>query len=208
MPKPIGRGIVRLVFAALVSFAAAGAAIASPPAVDAAEPPPAAEAAAGEPLAACLPKKGQRKRDIDEFCLLREERIGSLYIGLGEKEALAAIPCPVNKGKETYLAATGDYGQKWSFPACGVELDMVSGAKGGPKTITAIVVSQPSTLVTSRGIGIGASEDDVLGAYQPFLDRSTTRRGRTIVAGSIYGGLIVSLAQGKVNEIFLGAVAE
>lgn len=203
MPKRIGWFVCCALSAWLLASASAPA---SATTADKAETT--AAAAGDDALAACLPQKGQKKRDFDEFCLLREERVGSLHIGLGEKDALAAIPCPVSKGKVVDLAATGDYGQKWSFPACGIELDMVSSSKGGPKTIAAIVIAQPSSLVTSRGIGIDASEEDVLAAYQPFLDRGATRRGKTIVAGSIYGGLIISLAQGKVTEIFLGAVAE
>jgi hypothetical protein len=203
MPKQFDWALHRLlaatIFAAWTVVAAA------------AEPSPtggAASAAGDDPLAKCLPPKGVKKRDLDEFCLLREERIGTLYIGLGEKEAVAAIPCPVSRGKETFLAATDDWGQKLSFPACGIELDVVSTTKGGAKSVTAIVVSQPSQLATSRGIRVNSPEDEVIAAYQPFLDRSATRRGKTIVAGSIYGGLIISIAQGKVSEIFLGAVAE
>jgi hypothetical protein len=203
MPKRSDRALHRLL--AVAVFAAWTAAAVG------AEPSPTgtgAAASADDPLTKCLPQKGVKKRDLDEFCLLREERIGPLYIGLGEKEAVAAIPCPVSRGKETFLAATDDWGQKLSFPACGIELDVVSTAKGGAKSVTAIVASQPSQLATSRGIRVGSSEDEVMAAYQPFLDRSATRRGKTIVAGSIYGGLIISIAQGKVSEIFLGAVAE
>lgn len=202
MPKRSDRALHRCLFVAILAAWAAAAGAELSPAIAAA--PPADE----DPLAKCVPQKGVKKRDIDEFCLLREERIGPLYIGLGEKEAVAAIPCPVSRGKETFLAATDDWGQKLSFPACGIELDVVSTAKGGAKSVTAIVVSQPSQLATSRGIRVGSTEDEVITAYQPFLDRGATRRGKTIVAGSIYGGLIVSIAQGKVSEIFLGAVAE
>ncbi len=202
MPKRADRASRRLL-AAVVSVWAAAATAAEPSATATAE-----FAAADDPLAQCVPQKGVKKRDLDEFCLLREERIGPLYIGLGEKDAVAAIPCPVSKGKESFLEATDDWGQKLSFPACGIELDMVSSTKGGSKSITAIVVSQPSELATSRGIRVGSTEDEVMTAYQPFLDRSATRRGKTVVAGSIYGGLIISIAQGKVSEIFLGAVAE
>ncbi|MFO1129036.1 MAG: hypothetical protein U1E66_11470 [Rhodospirillales bacterium] len=203
MPKRTGRALQGVIVAATVVLAWTAAAAAAAEPVSPAEPVVAEDA-----LAQCLPQKGVKKRDLDEFCLLREERIGPLHIGLGEKEAIAAIPCPVSRGKETFLEATDDYGQKLSFPACGVELDVVSSGKGEAKSVTAIVISQPSQLATSRGIRVGSSEEEVLEAYQPFLDRSATRRGKTIVAGSIYGGLIISIAQGKVSEIFLGAVAE
>ncbi|MFO1152435.1 MAG: hypothetical protein U1E42_02050 [Rhodospirillales bacterium] len=203
MPRRSDRALRRLLAVAVFLASTAVATAADPPENVASSP-----AASEDALAKCIPQKGVKKRDLDEFCLLREERIGPLHIGLGEKEAIAAIPCPVSRGKEAFLEATDDWGQKLSFPACGIELDMVSSSKGGTKSVTAIVISQPSELATSRGIRVGTSEDEVLAAYQPFLDRSATRRGKTIVAGSIYGGLIISLAQGKVSEIFLGAVAE
>lgn len=174
-------------------------------------PPSSADApTAADPLAECLaPGKSGRKTFIeDEFCLLRMERLGTLSIGIGEKEALAALPCPVSKGKEEFSEATSDYNQKWSFPACGVNLTMASSAKGGPKVVTSIVIFAPSTLATTRGIHIGSTEEEVLAAYAPFVDRGAGQRGKTIVAGSIYGGMIISIADSKVSEIFLGAAAE
>ncbi len=85
---------------------------------------------------------------------------------------------------------------------------MAASSKRGPKVVTSIVVASPSTLTTSKGIQIGSTEEEVLTAYAPFLDRGASRRGKTVVAGSIYGGLIISIADGKVSEIFLGAAAE
>lgn len=187
-------------FAAPVSAAAEEAA---PPA------PPAATTAA-EPLAECLEasKSGRKRAVDDEFCLLRYERIGPLSIGIGQKEVMSALSCPVTKGKDTFSEATGDYTQKWSFPDCGINIEMVSSGKGGAKVVATIVAFAPSAFATSTGIHIGSTEEEVLTAYGPFLDRGATRRGKTIVAGSIYGGLIISIAGGVVSEIFLGAAAE
>lgn len=173
-------------------------------------PPADAAAANPDPLAECLAtsKSGRKQTTDDEFCLMRLEHLGALSIGIGEKDALAALNCPVSRGKDLFSEATGDYTQKWSFPACGVDLTMTASSKRGPKVVTSIVVAAPSTLATSKGIHIGSTEDEVLTAYGPFLDRGASRRGKTVVAGSIYGGLIVSIADGKVSEIFLGAAAE
>jgi hypothetical protein len=202
--QPRRLGMILLAAALLATPARA----ADPPAV---EPATSADPATPpDPLAECLaPTKSGRKPAIeDEFCLLRLERIGHLSIGIGEKEAIAALSCPVSKGKNAFSDATGDYDQKWSFPACGVDLTMSSSSRSGPKVVTAIVVAAPSTLTTTKGIGIGSTEEEVLAAYGPLLDRGATRRGKTVVAGSIYGGMIISIAEGKVSEIFLGAIAE
>jgi hypothetical protein len=67
---------------------------------------------------------------------------------------------------------------------------MSSSAKGGPKVVRNIVAVAPSRLATSTGIYVGSTEDDILTAYGPFLDRESTQSGKMIVAGSIYGGLM------------------
>jgi hypothetical protein len=184
--------------------------LAAPALAEEAPPPGPAAAAPAGPLAECLDtsESGHKQAIEDEFCLESHERIGSLSIGLGQKQVMAALSCPVSKGKEEFWDATADYNQPWSFPACGITLNMTSSAKGGPKVVRNIEAVAPSRLATSTGIHVGSTEDEVLTAYGPFLDRESTERGRTIVAGSIYGGLIVSITNGRVSEIFLGAAAE
>jgi hypothetical protein len=183
--------------------------LATPAFAEEASPPGPAPAAPPEPLAECLDtsKSGRKQAVEDEFCLESHERIGPLSVELGQKQVMAALPCPVTKGKEVYWDATGDYNQKWSFPACGIILDMISSAKGGPKVVGNIVAVAPSRLATSTGIHIGSTEEEVLTAYGPFLDREETHRGKTIVAGSLYGGLIFDITNGRVSKIFLGAVS-
>jgi hypothetical protein len=67
---------------------------------------------------------------------------------------------------------------------------MTSSAKGGPKVVRNIVAVAPSRLATSTEIHVGSTEDEVLTACGPFLDRESTQSGKMIVAGSIYGGLM------------------
>lgn len=144
----------------------------------------------------------------DEFALLKSERIGSLRIELPETAVLKIIPCSLKRGPETLWGADGLYHQKWDYAACGISLDMVSEKKGGRKTIASIKAVAPSTLRTGKGIGIGSSEQDVMKAYQNTINMDDSVPGKTVVAGSIYGGLIFSLKNGRVTSLFLGAAAE
>ena len=144
----------------------------------------------------------------DPFPLLKEERLGDLRLDMTEQEVRAKIPGKPKKGREEYDAAIADFVQKWDYPAGGVSLDMSSAAKGGKKTILAILIKSPSLLKTKRGIGIGSTEQEVAAAYGDCQDKEMSETGRSFVAGSIYGGLIFSFEKGRVTSIFLGAGAE
>ena len=144
----------------------------------------------------------------DEFALFREERIGNLHIGISKTEVNKKIHCALKRGSDKLWGADGLYHQKWEYAGCGINLDMVSEKKGGPKSAGSITVVGPSTLSTKKGIRIGSMEQEVMEAYKPYWNREDSERGRTFVAGSIYGGLIFSFESGKVSAIFLGAAAE
>lgn len=144
----------------------------------------------------------------DDLALLKSEQIGGLRIDLSETEVVKIVPCSLKRSPETLWGADGLYHQKWVSAACGITLDMVSEKKGGRKTIASIKAVAPSTLRTGKGIGIGSSEQDVMKAYQNTINMDDSVPGKTVVAGSIYGGLIFSLKNGGVTSLFLGAAAE
>jgi hypothetical protein len=138
-----------------------------------------------------------------------KERIGELRLGLPEKDLQGIVPCAPSKLKEIYEGATGDYVQTWKYPECGIVLKMSSAKRGGAKQIASITITRPSTLQTSKSVGIGSTEKDVLEAYGRYKDRDgATSKGKRFVAGSIFDGLIFDLKDGKVTGIFLGAAAE
>lgn len=144
----------------------------------------------------------------NDFSLLKEERIGALHIGLSEKEVGKAINCVLKRGPEELWAADGAYHQKWRYTDCGITLDMVSEKKGGPKSIESITLLKPAKLSTKRGIRIGSSEQEVMNAYKSYWNKGDSKHFGRFVAGSIYGGLILTIKDGKVSSIFLGAAAE
>lgn len=135
------------------------------------------------------------------------ERIGALRLSQSEADAKKAVTCPLTAGKETKWEADGSWHQDWHF-ACGVDLGMVSERKGGKKTVESIKISGHSDLKTSRGIGLGASEQDVTKAYGKEWSKEESQMPDLFVAGSLYGGVMFTFKGRHVSEIFVGAAAE
>ena len=137
-----------------------------------------------------------------------QERLGKLQLGLGEKEVKQIISGKPQLGREELWGADGQYHQEWRYPAAGITLGMASEKKGGPKSVFSITITSPSTLQTQRGIGIGSTEAEVATAYGAFRNAEDSKPGEVLVAGSIFGGAMFHLQQGKVSRIFIGAAAE
>lgn len=74
-------------------------------------------------------------------------------------------------------------------------------------SIFSVGVNESSSSKTSRGIGIGSTAEEVRRAYSGLVNAEESNDS-TIIAGSVYGGLIFTLRNGKVIEIFMGAAAE
>lgn len=140
--------------------------------------------------------------------ILAEERIGSLRIGLSEGDLMKATSCDFKHGRENRWGADGMYHQTWQCRSCGLNLGMVSDKRGGKKAIKSIAFTAPCALVTARGIRIGSTEQEVRNAYKKDWNREDSALSVGFVAGSIYGGIVFQLQNGKVNRIFLGASAE
>lgn len=156
---------------------------------------------------------------IDNWNLMKEEHLGELRLSLPEQEIPKILSCRPKRGPEQQSWVDGAYHQVWSYPDCGVVLDMVSERKGGPKSIDGIEVTSPSKLKTLRGIGIGSSEKEAVEAYRRYQNLDTyiserekknkeRKKGDDLVAGSVYGGLFFSFKNGRVSRIFIGAIAE
>lgn len=138
-----------------------------------------------------------------------KERIGTLHLGMAAAKVGSAVTCPVQKLRERFEAATGEYVQNWRMPACGLEFKMSAPRRKGPQTVAAITVTAPSKLATSRGIHIGSTEAEVQAAYGDVRDEEgMSEAGRNFVVGSIYGGLMFDFENGLVKDMFLGAAAE
>jgi hypothetical protein len=135
---------------------------------------------------------------------MEKETLGKLRINMPEKTLIELMGKPQSKGKQEMWEAIGERVQSWNYPAQGLQFNM----SGSPKTILSMTAQAPCKLATSRGIGIGSSEADVLKAYRSFEDKENSQRGKIFVAGSIYGGVTFHFDHGKVRQIFFGAAAE
>lgn len=100
----------------------------------------------------------------------------------------------------------------WTWPAAGVSLSMAMA--GDQAAVHSISIASPSTLTTSRGIGIGASRAEVERVYAEHLgkgreaDEPDYTSPEQLIVGSIYGGTFFGFHDGKVDSIFVGAGAE
>lgn len=140
--------------------------------------------------------------------MFEDESLGKLKLGQSADVAVKFLGKPESKGKEVHWEAIGDWVQEWHFPKQGVTLAMNSRKKGGEKTVFSITAEAPSNLATSRGITIGSSEADLTKAYRDVWNKEESEPGKSFVAGSLYGGAIFTIKNGKVAQIFIGAAAE
>jgi hypothetical protein len=136
------------------------------------------------------------------------ESLGKITLGQKEAALLQLLGKPGSKGKETLWEATGDWVEEWKFPAHGLDVAMASRKKGGAKTVASITATSNCKLATARGIAVGSSLAAVRKAYGEVESKAESRPGESFVAGSIYGGVIFTLKNGKVTGIFIGAAAE
>ncbi|MBL9115605.1 MAG: hypothetical protein JNJ83_11415 [Verrucomicrobiaceae bacterium] len=141
--------------------------------------------------------------------LLAKESLGGLQLGMSEK-ALAPFlgKAAVSKSESVLEGATGEYIQTWECKEKGLTLRMSSGEKKkGPKTVSAFTAHGKCTLATVKGIKLGSKKAEVVKAYGKVEDKEMSSP-TSFVAGSIYGGIIFTIKDGKVSEIFFGAAAE
>ncbi len=140
---------------------------------------------------------------------LASERIGGLGLGAAAATVAAAVPgCRWTHGTERFWPADALHHQNWDSTGCGLRLDMVAEQAGGPQRVGSIRLTPPSPLRTSRGVGIGSTEAEVRRAYGREWNAEDSRQAGAFVAGSLYGGLVVTFRQGRVVSLFLGAAAE
>lgn len=136
------------------------------------------------------------------------DTLGKLALGQKAEEVTKLLGKPESKGVNTHWEAIGEWVQELHYPAQGLDIKVSSEAKAGPQKVLMISATAPSTLATGRGIKIGSTEAEVKKAYKDVLNVEESEAGKSLVAGSVYGGVIFTLTKGKVSEIFIGAAAE
>tara|TARA_R110002096_G_scaffold326721_2_gene520691 strand:+ start:3026 stop:4075 length:1050 start_codon:yes stop_codon:yes gene_type:complete len=149
--------------------------------------------------------------------IIQDGSIGGIRLDTPATQVLATAEKfglgSVTKGEDIVWEAFGQAVQPWEFTEAGIEFEMISNDIGGPKSVFAFAVRAPCSLKTGRGIGIGDRKADVIAAYSDYPKDEEDFDGYfgeadVHLVGSIYGGMIFTFEEGKLVDIFLGAVAE
>ena len=165
-------------------------------------------AAEQEDLPEAVQAQQAEEKDFSEigFKLMETETVGELKMGLttDEVEKITGKPEIVTAFEE--WGADGFEHQARVYQNESIELDFIK-LEDGRVVSNMITISEGCNYKTSRNIGIGSTYDDVLQAYKAEI--STPENPTTLIAGSIYGGIIFQFSdKNKVNNIFIGSAAE
>jgi|AntRauTorckE5430_2_1112549.scaffolds.fasta_scaffold12460_3 hypothetical protein len=165
-------------------------------------------AAEQEEQPAAVEAQQTEEKDFSEigFKLMETETVGDLKMGLttAEVEKITGKPEIVTPFEE--WGADGFEHQARVYQNESIELDFIK-LEDGSIVSNMITISEGCSYKTSRNIGIGSTYDDVLQAYKNEI--STPENPTTLIAGSIYGGIIFQFSdEKKVNNIFIGEAAE
>jgi hypothetical protein len=137
---------------------------------------------------------------------METETLGKIKLGLDSKQALAELGAPETKSAAELWGADGLYHEDWNYESKGIDLNM-SGKDSLKMEIWSLRFFAPCPLKTLRNIGIGSSFEEVKEAYSEELD-ATFSSDQTLIAGSIYGGMIFNFENGKLSSVFIGSAAE
>jgi len=150
----------------------------------------------------------KKDSEISDMSLEQKELLYILNNALQDSEVLQQFGEPEGKSELIYYGADGLEHQTWYYMSQGLEIDFV---KDDRKTqfVSSVKIDSPSNLKTSKGIGIGSTQDEVLNAYRNEINKEESKIDKGILlAGSVYGGLIFEIKNNMVTSIFIGASAE
>lgn len=146
--------------------------------------------------------------------LLKAESLGGVKLGHSEAEMVKVLGEPEVRGEEMPNEYAGGFLIEAGYPAQGVLVMLGSMEKGGPYSVESVHLDETGKLASAGGIRIGHTLEDVRLVYGEYEDTEEfpvpdpIEKEFTFVAGSIYGGVIIQFADGKVSGIMLGAGAE
>lgn len=137
------------------------------------------------------------------------ESFGAIKLGQHYSKTLEAMGQPDSKSKPIEWAADGLFHEDWTWKENGLALNLSFDKKNIDSTLSvfSITAKAPCDFKTKAGLGIGSSYAEVEAAYKKDIDPEATDKTQ-ITVGSVYGGIIFSFKNDKVNNIFLGAEAE
>ncbi len=137
------------------------------------------------------------------------ENFGPIKLGQHYSKTLEVIGQPDSKSKPVEWAADGLFHEEWTWKENGLVLNMSFDKTNIDSTLSifTITAKAPCDFKTKAGLGIGSSYAEVEAVYKKDIDPEATDKTQ-ITVGSVYGGIIFSFKNDKVNKIFLGVAAE
>jgi hypothetical protein len=143
----------------------------------------------------------------DKSQLMQKESLGLLKYGMDEKAVTDGLGVAEEKSEAVEWGSDGLIHQSWYYKSKGIELNMVK--KENKFNVFTIKISKPCEYKTKKGIGIGSTKADVQASYEKEINEAeNSSDGASLVAGSIYGGVIFTFEGDAVTDIFIGAAAE
>jgi hypothetical protein len=136
------------------------------------------------------------------------QRVGPIRTGMNAADLIKLLGPAKLKSKPAIWEATGMMMMDWRYPDKGLTVSLGRRAveREGELNVEDFTVSAPSAWKTPQGIGLGSTAEQVRKSYAGKIDKGSG--SQQIVVGSVYGGLIFRLKNGKVYEIFVGSAAE
>ena len=140
------------------------------------------------------------------FDLMKTESIGAIKFGLTAKQVIELIGEPDEIEEPFNSEVDGETYQHFYYKSKGVFLSFIF-KSDSIKEVRLIEIKAPCSLKTSRKIGIGSAESEVMNAYKEYINNELSDSSE-IVAGSFYGGIVFSIENHKVKSIYIGATAD
>ena len=141
--------------------------------------------------------------------VMQMDGIGPIRLNMTEDDLVNALGQPDSKTEPQMWGADGLDHSDWTYAGSGLVLNMAKSPDDTASIIFSITAGAPCELATQRGIKLGDTKDTVLTAYAEAIDPAANPdTDVSILIGSIYGGMIISIEEGLVTGIFIGAAAE
>lgn len=138
------------------------------------------------------------------FELMETEKIGELKLDM-KLEAVEKITGePHDVTAFEYWGADGYEHQSRFYQDSTIDVGYIK-LDDGEIVVDRIFIDNNTKFKTTQNIGVGSTKRDILKAYEGKI--SNVSKGSVIV-GSIYGGILFYLENGKVKSMFFGAAAE
>lgn len=144
---------------------------------------------------------------LNDSNLLEQESIGGIRVNMPFKTAAGQFTGWELKPVALW-GADGYYHQSRYLRAKDLEVGVYAAdSLLSEPLVHSVTIGEGSDLETSRNVGIGSSAAAIRDAYGALINPEESNDS-VLVVGSIYGGLIFNLRDGKAVQLFLGAAAE